>query len=117
MRSASPVRRVTVRAEKQRNMKMGFAAADLKRNFDDGIKSLEVMRVMIGCGVERETVNPGAKRFALGQQLFAAALGVSLGRGKHAPFAGEFSSFEAHRNFLGGRSLCGIQTRALKCGS
>lgn len=48
-------------------MKMRFAAADLKRNFDDGIKSLKVMRVMIGCGVERETVNPGAKRFALGQ--------------------------------------------------
>lgn len=88
---------------------MRFAVMDLKRNFDDGIKTFNVLRMMIGGSVKSQTVKPGAKGFALGQQLSAAAFLIGAKRRKHAPFACELAPFEAHRDFFGRLSLRGIE--------
>src|ERR1700686_2563399 len=63
---ASPVRRVAVWAEQQRDMKTLFPISNMKYNFDQRIHAVEFAHTEIGRGVETKTIKPGCQRFVLG---------------------------------------------------
>ncbi len=73
-RSASPVRRIPVRTEQQRDVEPAFAVSYAECNFDDGIERIDhLAREVIRC-VENQTVGAWCEVVLLRQQLIAASV-------------------------------------------
>jgi len=98
-----------MRTEQQWDVKVRFAFMNLERDFHDGVKPFDFLRVMVARRIEAQAVKAGAKRIAFGEQLGAAAIGVRAGRGEGDPIAGDFPALEAHSNAARGLALGGVE--------
>src|SRR4029077_2343660 len=92
--SVSSVRRITMRAQEQRNVKLRFALAHLKRNFNNRIQSLGLVGVLIAHRIKGYPVKPRAKHFALRQQLTAPTVGIRARRMQQGPLARRLSPLQ-----------------------
>src|SRR4029077_19341293 len=97
---APSARRITMRAQEQRNVKLRFALAHLKRNFHNRIQSLGLVGVLIARRIKGYPVKPRAKHFALRQQLTAPTVGIRARRMQQGPLARRLSPLQSHCSFF-----------------
>src|SRR4029077_20902917 len=74
LNSASPVGRISVRTQEQRNVKMRFAISYLERNLHHRIQCGDVLCGMVAPGVEAQTIDTRREFLAFRQQLCAPAI-------------------------------------------
>src|SRR5438445_7634285 len=96
--SASPVRRVAVRTQQQRNMKMVFTVSHAKQNLDRGIQTIHAAGREIIRGVKRQAVRSRSETRAFRQQFAASAVFIRPSRSLSSPIARRILSLQAHRH-------------------
>ena len=96
-------------AQQQRNVKLRFSVVYLKCDFHDGIEALDLLRVLITCSIEAQTVEPGVKSILTGKQLRTAAVGVRARGTQHDPVARDLAPFQAHRHVFCWLALSDVQ--------
>src|ERR1700737_4322464 len=96
--SASPVRRVAVRAQQQRNMEVRLAAPNSKRDLHHRIQSFLLRRREVTCRIKRQPVKTFAQYPALRQQLVTPSVLIGLRGANRHPFAGRILTFQTHRH-------------------
>src|ERR1043166_2234950 len=107
--SASSISGVAIGIEKQRDVKVGFAGANLKRNLDKRVEAAHSLRAEIGGGVEGQAVKALNQGFAFGKELEAAAVRVGLLQGNLPPCARGLPKIQADGNCGSGSAMSGIQ--------
>src|SRR5207302_10429621 len=80
IRLAPPIRRIPMRAEQQRNVKLRFSLAYLKCHLHDRKETLDPLRVLVACSIEAQTVEPGRKSILAGKQLRTATVSIRARR-------------------------------------
>ncbi len=90
-------------------MKSRFACSSLKRNFHHWIQRVEILCCVITRDIKTQTVDSGAKIFALRQQLTTSAILIGARRAQQAPICRGFILFQPHGHVRGGLSTDDVQ--------
>src|SRR5258708_30386731 len=101
--SASPVSRVAVRTEEQRDVKIRFTLPYLDRYVYHRIERVNLVQRVIAPNIEDQPIKAWGEFVAFGQQLRRAAVLIGAGRAQQPPIAGSVPPLQADWN-IGGRS-------------
>src|SRR5437879_10142515 len=96
--SASPVRRVAVRTQQQRNVKMVFTVSHSKQNLDRGIQTIHAAGREIIRGVKRQAVRSRGETRAFRQQFAASAVFIRPSRSQSSPVARRILSLQDRKS-------------------
>src|ERR1700724_1293757 len=101
LNSASPVSRIPVRAQEQRNVKIRFSIPCQERNFHHRMQGVDFLQRVITPGVKTQTIDSRGEILTFRQQLSTPAILIGTYRGQQQPISGCILFLHSHRHVLG----------------
>src|SRR5580693_371454 len=101
LNSASPVRRIPVWAQEERNVKVRFSITRLERDFHHRMQCVDVLQRIVTPGVKTQPIDSRGEIFSFRQQLSTPAILIGTRRGQQPPICGWVLFLQSYRHVLG----------------